>query len=102
MTDYFVRFNEYFPFLTATRAESPRLFYKNFSEEEHLYLSEIGLSCCDFAQDTVEWALDWQHDRYDRPFEFEGFVINHSQTSTHKRDISDLGVSCCIQSISRP
>lgn len=66
MTDFFLRFNEYFPFLTDTCPGSPRLFYKGLSGKECLELGEIGLECCDFAQDTVDWAMEQQqHDWYD-------------------------------------
>ncbi|KAF9460769.1 hypothetical protein BDZ94DRAFT_886431 [Collybia nuda] len=62
ITDFFVRFNEYFPFLTSSRSGSPRLFYKGLSYEERLELGETATECCNFAQNTVQWALDQQRD----------------------------------------
>lgn len=66
MTDFVIRFNEYFPFLTHTCPGSPCLFYKDLSDKERLELGEVGLECCGFAQNTVDWAIEQQqHDWYD-------------------------------------
>jgi hypothetical protein len=57
MTDFLIRFNEYFPFLNRSYDNhSPRLFHFNLTNHEIAQLVDTGLKCCDFAKETVAWA----------------------------------------------
>ncbi|KAF5386846.1 hypothetical protein D9615_001988 [Tricholomella constricta] len=59
MTDFLIRFNEYFPFLNDhCERVSPRLFHSDLSTTEIAQLEDVGLKCCDTAQGTVAWAMD--------------------------------------------
>ncbi|RDB25314.1 hypothetical protein Hypma_007937 [Hypsizygus marmoreus] len=59
ITDFLVRFNEYFPSLNEYRnIESNPIFRYGLSEEESAKLQDIGLTCCEFVQDSVEWAME--------------------------------------------
>lgn len=61
MTDFLIRFNEYFPFLNRSYDNaSPRLFHFNLTDEEIAQLIDVGLTCCDFTEETVEWAIESQ------------------------------------------
>ncbi|KAG5645435.1 hypothetical protein DXG03_006259 [Asterophora parasitica] len=57
MSDFMIRFNEYFPSINPYCHKSRRLFHSDLSEEETAKLKAVGLECCHRAQATVEWAM---------------------------------------------
>ncbi|KAG6899425.1 hypothetical protein C0993_010392 [Termitomyces sp. T159_Od127] len=59
LTDFLVRFNEYFPHLNKHYdRKSPRLFWSDLSSEEVVQLSKLGVDCCSRVQEIVNWATD--------------------------------------------
>ncbi|KAG6872947.1 hypothetical protein C0995_004831 [Termitomyces sp. Mi166 len=57
MTDFLIRFNEYFPHLNKRYDKrSPRLFWSDLSSEEVVQLSKLGAECCSRVQEIVKWA----------------------------------------------
>lgn len=59
MTDFLVRFNEYFPHLNKhCDRKSPRLFWSDLSSEEIVQLSKLGVDCCSHVQEVVHWATE--------------------------------------------
>lgn len=65
MTDFLIRFNEYFPSLNEhCDNKSPRLFHADLSPDEMEQLEDIGITCCEFVQETVDWAIEYQGNRY--------------------------------------
>jgi hypothetical protein len=58
MTDFLIRFNEYFPFLNRSYDNnSPRLFHFNLTDEEIAHLIDAGEQCCDLVRKSVERAM---------------------------------------------
>lgn len=59
MTDFLIRFNEYFPHLNKLYGrKSPRLFWSDISSKEIVELSKLGVDCCRRVQETVNWATE--------------------------------------------
>lgn len=55
ITDFLIRFNEYFPFLNKSYDNhSPRLFHFNLTDEETAQLFDTGIKCCDFVDEEME------------------------------------------------
>ncbi|KAF8070433.1 hypothetical protein FPV67DRAFT_1019856 [Lyophyllum atratum] len=64
MTDFLIRFNEYFPSLNGRcDRDSPRLFYADLSDNETAQIKEVGLEYCGFTQQTIEWATKYAGER---------------------------------------
>ncbi|KAG5335752.1 hypothetical protein C0989_000464 [Termitomyces sp. Mn162] len=60
MTDFLIRFNEYFPRLNKQhQSKSPRLFWSDLSSQEIVQLSNLGADCCSQVQEIVSWATDY-------------------------------------------
>ena len=54
VTNFLIRFNEYFPFLNQSYDNhSPRLFHYNLTNNELAHLADTGLKCCDFAIESA-------------------------------------------------
>jgi hypothetical protein len=55
MTDFLIRFNEYFPFFNKSYSnDSPRLFHFNLNDEEIARLTDTGVKCCDLVEESFE------------------------------------------------
>ncbi|KAG6831757.1 hypothetical protein H0H92_007909 [Tricholoma furcatifolium] len=60
VTNFLIRFNEYFPILNDdSDRESPRLFWSDLSSEESTQLAGLGLDSCVLVQNSVKWATEY-------------------------------------------
>ncbi|TFK75465.1 hypothetical protein BDN72DRAFT_832343 [Pluteus cervinus] len=105
ITEFMIRFNEYFPSLNDPTAQSPRLFHSSLSEEEKVLVEQAGRECCQRIQDSCQWAVRHREDgetlvvvfktkafqkAYPIPCAMEplrklfDIYLNHIQTSTRK------------------
>lgn len=68
ITDFLIRFNEYFPFLNKSYDNhSPRLFHFNLTDEETAQLFDTGIKCCDFVDEEMEAQAHGQSKRSENP-----------------------------------
>lgn len=61
MTNFLIRFNQYFPSINRSyHNSSPRLFHFNLTDQEMTQLINTAAECCKFTELTLQTAIECQ------------------------------------------